>query len=76
MSLGGLAASIGALVDHAIVVMENIEKNINKPRPKLESVIDASSEILKPMTLATLTSVSVFAPLFSYLVSLVHSLKS
>jgi len=64
MSLGGLAASIGALVDHAIVVMENIEKNINKPRPKLESVIDASSEILKPMTLATLTSVSVFAPLF------------
>ena len=64
MSLGGLAASIGALVDHAIVVMENIEKNINKPRPKLESVIDASFEILKPMTLATLTSVSVFAPLF------------
>ncbi len=64
MSLGGLAASIGALVDHAIVVMENIEKNINKPRPKLESVINASSEILKPMTLATLTSISVFAPLF------------
>lgn len=64
MSLGGLAASIGALVDHAIVVMENIEKNINKPKPKLESVVNASAEILKPMTLATITSISVFAPLF------------
>lgn len=64
MSLGGLAASIGAIVDHAIVVMENIEKNINKGKEKNSMIIEASSEILSPMFFATITSVCVFIPLF------------
>ncbi|MBC7475367.1 MAG: efflux RND transporter permease subunit, partial [Candidatus Sericytochromatia bacterium] len=63
MSLGGLAASIGAIVDHAIVVMENIEKNMHEDKDKKELIIEASSEILTPMFFATITSVSVFVPL-------------
>lgn len=63
MSLGGLAASIGAIVDHAIVVMENIEKNFTTEKSKAEIVIESSGDILTPMFFATVTSASVFIPL-------------
>lgn len=64
MSLGGLAASVGALVDHAIVVMENIERNINTEKPKYEIILNSASTILRPMSVATLSSISIFVPLF------------
>ncbi len=63
MSLGGLAAAIGILVDNAIVVMENIERYLEEGYGKKEAVIAASSEIVPPLLGATLTTLVVFVPL-------------
>ncbi|NOX90068.1 MAG: efflux RND transporter permease subunit [Calditrichaeota bacterium] len=63
MSLGGLAASIGILVDNAIVVVENIERYLEQGRPRSEAVIKATGEIIPPLLGATLTTLVVFVPL-------------
>ena len=63
MSLGGLAAAIGILVDNAIVVVENIERYMEEGYPKKEAVVKASSEIIPPLMGATLTTLVVFVPL-------------
>ncbi len=63
MSLGGLAAAIGILVDNAIVVMENIERYLEEGYNTREAVINASSEIIPPLLGATLTTLVVFVPL-------------
>ncbi len=63
MSLGGLAAAIGILVDNAIVVVENIERYMEKGYPKKEAVITATGEIIPPLLGATLTTLVVFVPL-------------
>ncbi|NIA29079.1 MAG: MMPL family transporter [Actinobacteria bacterium] len=63
MSLGGLAAAIGILVDNAIVVVENIERYLEEGHPRTEAVIQATSEIIPPLLGATLTTLVVFAPL-------------
>lgn len=63
MSLGGLAAAIGILVDNAIVVIENIERYLEEGKPKKEAVIEATGEIIPPLLGATLTTLVVFIPL-------------
>ena len=63
MSLGGLAAAIGILVDNAIVVVENIERYLEEGFPKKEAVVQASGEIIPPLLGATLTTLVVFVPL-------------
>jgi len=63
MSLGGLAAAIGILVDNAIVVVENIERFLEEGHPRTEAVIHATSEIIPPLLGATLTTLVVFVPL-------------
>ncbi|MDA8092545.1 MAG: efflux RND transporter permease subunit [Betaproteobacteria bacterium] len=64
MTLGGLTAAIGALVDHAIVVVErglhNLEGNLETRR---RTALKRIGEILPLMTLATLTSSLIFLPL-------------
>lgn len=66
MTLGGITAAIGALVDHAIVVMEQglrpESPQDGSPPPHVRSLA-ASGRILTPMTFATLTSCVVFLPL-------------
>jgi CzcA family heavy metal efflux pump len=63
MSLGGLAAATGILVDNAIVVVENIERYLEEGHPRTEAVIQATSEIISPLLGATLTTLVVFVPL-------------
>ena len=63
MSLGGLAAAIGILVDNAIVVVENIERFLEKGFSRNEAVKEATSEIIPPLLGATLTTLVVFIPL-------------
>jgi len=64
MTLGGICASIGAMIDHAIVIIErglqNIESNTKK---RLSGVFKRLKDILLPMSLATITSTVVFIPL-------------
>lgn len=72
MSLGGMAIAIGALVDDAIIDVENIFKrlreNVLKPPAERQSVIkiiyDASSEIRNSILIATLIIIATFIPLF------------
>jgi Cu/Ag efflux pump CusA len=72
MTLGGLAIAVGALVDDAIIDVENVfrrlKENQHRPpaekRPMLEVVFSASSEIRSPMVMATLIIIIVFVPLF------------
>ena len=63
MSLGGLAAAIGLLVNNAIVVVENIERFLEKGFSRNEAVQEATSEIIPPLLGATLTTLVVFIPL-------------
>jgi len=72
MSLGGMAIAIGALVDDAIIDVENIYKrlreNVTKPKAERLSTIrivyDASSEIRNSILIATLIIIAAFIPLF------------
>ena len=72
MSLGGMAIAIGALVDDAIIDVENVFKrlrqNIRKPiserLPVLTVVKEASLEIRSSIVIATLIVIVSFVPLF------------
>ncbi len=63
MSLGGMAAAIGILVDNAIVVVENIERYLEEGHKRKDAVVKATGEIIPPLLGATLTTLVVFVPL-------------
>jgi CzcA family heavy metal efflux pump len=63
MTLGGIAASIGLIIDDAIVVVEAMCHRIAAGRPRLQGIHEAMGEILKALVGSTLTPVVVFLPL-------------
>ncbi len=63
MTLGGIAAAIGIIIDDAIVVVEAIAARISKGEPRLDAIKNAMSEIVRPLIGSTLTPVVVFVPL-------------
>jgi len=63
MTLGGVAAAIGLVIDDAIVVVENIYTHISSGQSRLEAVQTAVSEITAPIIGSTITPVVVFLPL-------------
>ncbi len=72
MTLGGIAIAIGALVDDAIIYVENVfrrlKENSLKPESEREKplpvIFEASKEIRAPMVNATIIIAIVFLPLF------------
>jgi multidrug efflux pump subunit AcrB len=63
MTLGGVAAAIGLVIDDAIVVVENIYTHMVRGQGRLEAVRSAVSEITIPIIGSTVTPVVVFLPL-------------
>jgi CzcA family heavy metal efflux pump len=65
MTLGGLAAAIGLVIDDAIVVVENIVVHRDRGQARAEAVRSALREITTPLIGSTVTPVVVFLPLIS-----------
>ena len=63
MTLGGVAAAIGLVIDDAIVVVENIYTHMSRDQSRREAVQSAVSEITVPIIGSTITPVVVFLPL-------------
>ncbi len=73
MTLGGMAIAIGALVDDAIIDVENVVRrlrlNAKRPESERESafrvVLDASIEVRASIVFATAIILLVFSPIFA-----------
>lgn len=65
MTLGGLAAAVGLVIDDAIVVVENIVLHRDAGQGRLAAIRSALQEISKPLVGSTLTPIVVFLPLIS-----------
>ena len=63
MTLGGLAAAVGLVIDDAIVVVENIVLHRDAGQGRLDAIRRALAEITKPLIGSTVTPVVVFLPL-------------
>ena len=65
MTLGGLAAAVGLVIDDAIVVVENIVMHRDKGQSRAEAIRSAIREIRVPLVGSTVTPIVVFLPLIS-----------
>jgi CzcA family heavy metal efflux pump len=63
MTLGGIAAAIGLVIDDAIVVVEAVHTKAASGIARLEAIHSAIGEIFRPLVGSTLTPVVVFLPL-------------
>src|SRR5204863_691401 len=65
MTLGGLAAAVGLVIDDAIVVVENIVLHRDAGQGRLQAIRNALREITVPLIGSTITPIVVFLPLIS-----------
>lgn len=63
MTLGGLALGAGMLVDNAIVVVENIFRNLETGMTVKEAAINGTAEVGGAIVASTLTTIVVFLPI-------------
>src|SRR5207248_3499000 len=63
MTLGGLAAAVGLVIDDAIVVVENIVLHRDTGQGRVEAIRSALKEITVPLLGSTVTPIVVFLPL-------------
>jgi multidrug efflux pump subunit AcrB len=61
MTLGGLALSVGILVDDATVEIENIHRNLAMGKPLTRAILDGAEQIAVPAFVASLSIGLVFA---------------
>lgn len=73
-SLGGLVIAMGVVVDHSIVVVENITRMLRQSpdTPPERAAVDGSSEVGPALVAATASLLALFAPI--YMVPAVASL--
>ncbi len=64
VSLLGALIVIGIVVDDAIVVSENIQRYIDEGMDRYDATIRGTKEMILPVTLATVTTVVAFLPIF------------
>jgi len=67
MSLGGIAIAIGAMVDAAIVMVENAHKRLeqNPHSDRIETIIAAAQEVGRPLFFSLLVIAVSFLPIFA-----------
>ena len=65
MTLGGLAAAVGLIIDDAIVVVENIVLHRDSGQSRGEAIRSALREIRVPLVGSTIAPIVVFLPLIS-----------
>ncbi|NIM48677.1 MAG: MMPL family transporter, partial [Gemmatimonadales bacterium] len=68
MSLGGIAIAIGAMVDAAVVLIENAHKRLERLRPgenRLDAIVAASKQVGKPLFFSLLIITVSFMPIFT-----------
>ena len=67
MSLGGIAIAIGAMVDAAIVMVENAHKRLeqNPTADRIEIIIAAAKEVGRPLFFSLLVIAVSFLPIFA-----------
>jgi Cu(I)/Ag(I) efflux system membrane protein CusA/SilA len=68
MSLGGIAIAIGAMVDAAIVMIENAHKHLERAEPgksRIDVLIDAASEVGPALFFSLLIITVSFMPIFT-----------
>jgi len=63
MTLGGLALGAGMLVDNAIVVMENIFRNLESGLDIRRAAVEGTAQVSGAITASTLTTIVVFLPI-------------
>ncbi|HSD09913.1 MAG TPA: efflux RND transporter permease subunit, partial [Candidatus Binatia bacterium] len=68
MSLGGIAIAIGAMIDAAIIMIENAHKHIEHAdgtKPRREILIEAAQEVGRPLFFSLLIITVSFLPIFT-----------
>jgi CzcA family heavy metal efflux pump len=65
MTLGGLAAAVGLVIDDAIVVLENIVLHRDAGQSRSQAIQNALRELTIPLIGSTITPIVVFLPLIS-----------
>ena len=65
MTLGGLAAAVGLVIDDAIVVLENIVLHRDAGESRFQAIQMALSELIYPLIGSTITPIVVFLPLIA-----------
>jgi multidrug efflux pump subunit AcrB len=65
MTLGGLAAAVGLVIDDAIVVLENIVLHRDAGQTRFQAIESALRELTVPLIGSTVTPIVVFLPLIT-----------
>ncbi|SNB66608.1 multidrug efflux pump [Arboricoccus pini] len=63
LSLMGLTIAVGFVVDDAIVVIENVVRNMEEGRPRLEAAIEGAREVGFTIVSMTISLIAVFIPI-------------
>jgi HAE1 family hydrophobic/amphiphilic exporter-1 len=63
MSLGGIALSVGMLVDNSVVILESIARKREAGLGPIDAAREGTREVAMAVTASTLTSVAVFFPM-------------
>lgn len=64
LTLFGLIIVLGIIVDDAIIIGENIYRHVEEGMPAREAAVKGAEEVMWPVTVAVLTTIAAFAPMF------------